>query len=229
MNFWQEPCILYWIVYNKCIFLDIKMKNTKLQQLPFFTLVSFSQLMGMSLPTARITLSRWEHAGKMVRLKRGLYITREFYLSHKDKHWFQVWVSSVMQKHSYVSREWVLQKHNVLTEITYGVTAMSLKNTRSFANQTGTYRYYHLQQKFFTGFGESNYYGVVCREASKAKALFDYLYSRKVSFPNVALEERLNIEDFSQEEIEEFTGYVKLAIFPKMHKILADFRKYVWL
>ncbi len=199
-----------------------------LQQLPFFNLLTFSRFFGVSLATARVTLSRWENAGKLLRLKRNLYITREFYLSHKDKDWFQVWVSSVLQKHCYVSREWVLQKHAILTEATYSVTAMSLKNTRVFNNLTGVYRYYHLQPRLFIGFNETVFYGVKCREATKSKALFDYLYSKKITASNIALEERLNLEDFTDNEINEFAHYVQLASSPKMHRILADLRKHVW-
>lgn len=199
-----------------------------LKDLPFFGLVAFMQLSGLNALSAKQKLSRWAKSGEILRLKNGLYINRDFYLAHREKEWFSLWVSSIMQPTSYVSREWVLQKHGILTELTYPVTAMSVKNTRAFRNLTGTYRYYHLQPALFTGYLEKNYYGATVREASKAKALFDYLYSKKASLPNIVEQERLNLEDFNDEERVEFAKYIELAASHKMNLILADLRSYVW-
>lgn len=206
-------------------------ENTKLKHLkdlPFFGNVAFMQLAGLNAFSAKQKLSRWAKNGEILRLKNGLYINRDFYLAHREKEWFPPWVSSIMQPTSYVSREWVLQKHGVLTELTYPVTAMSLKNTRAFSNLTGTYRYYHLQPALFTGYLEKNYYGAIVREASKTKALFDFLYSKKASLPNIAEQERLNLEDFNNEDRAEFAKYVDLASSRKMNQILADLRSHVW-
>lgn len=203
-------------------------KTDTLQQIPLISHVTLAQISGLSLQSAKQKLSRWVGNGRVLRLKNALYIQRDFYLSHKDREWFAVWVSCAIQKQSYVSREWVLQKHGILTEITYPVTAMSQKNTRVFSNDTGTYRYYHLQDQLFTGYSENNYYGVICREASKAKALFDYFYSKKVTLPDAASTERLNLEDFSNGDRQEFARYVKIATSPKMNKILVDLRSNVW-
>lgn len=199
-----------------------------IKKMPLISHVTLAQISGLSLASAKQKLSRWTTSGKVIRLKNALYIQRDFYISHKDREWFAVWVSCAIQRQSYVSREWVLQKHGILTEITYPVTAMSQKNTRAFTNATGTYRYYHLQDQLFTGYLENNYYGVICREASKAKALFDYFYGKKMTLPDVATTERLNLEDFSNNDRQEFSEYVELARSPKMNKILADLRSYVW-
>ena len=56
----------------------------KLDYLPYFTLQAVSQIAGTSLQATRQLLARQEKSGKIIRLKRGCYMSREFWLMHKN-------------------------------------------------------------------------------------------------------------------------------------------------
>ena len=80
----------------------------------------------------------------------------------------------------------------------------------------------------------SEYYGIPFAMASLAKALFDYLYLRpwtgEIPGRGFSLAEdlRLDLDEFSPEDREEFTKYVLESHSPKMKSILANLRKTTW-
>lgn len=203
--------------------------NAVIAKMPFFGVVAMEQVTELKRESVRQQLSRWEKRGEVVRIKRGVYTTREFYLTHKESEMFPVWVSSVIEPHSYVSREWVLAKYGVLTEATYPVTAVTEKNTKKLVNKMGSYHYYHIRSELFDGYNESSLWGVIAREASLPKALFDYLYGRRVQVINLVEEERLNINDWNQELRSEFAIFCERSQSQKMKRILSEIKRSVWL
>ncbi|MCG2692348.1 hypothetical protein L6272_06025, partial [Microgenomates group bacterium] len=64
--------------------------------------------------------------------------------------------------------------------------------------------------------------GFQIKEASKAKALFDFLYLRILKIKEVdqnLLESfRLNLDEFSRQDRQEFKKYIKLSRLKKMAK-----------
>lgn len=213
------------------------MKNKILQQLtklPYFTIAAIEQLNDCTPQTARQLASRWERHNKLIRLKQGHYMTREFYLSHKHQLGFTEMISAIIQPFSYVSLEYVLQKHEVLTEAVFPVTAVTLKNSQKIQNKLGHFIYRHLKEQLFTGFREEFYLGIHYKEASKSKALFDYFYFRpepilltKPDF-NLAEEMRLKLDEWTSTEMSEFASYIKLAASPKMNKIYQNLQGHAW-
>ena len=71
-------------------------------------------------------------------------------------------------------------------------------------------------------------------QATKAKALFDYLFlrTRKIEgrsiAENLAQELRLDLEDFTKGDQDEFARYVDMSQSNKMKSIMADLRKTEW-
>ena len=118
-----------------------------------------------TVPTA---LYRWMKSGDVIQLKRGVYMTRNFHDSqHKDAD-FSLAISAILIPQSYVSLEFILQRHAVLTEVTYPISAITLKNTRVFENALGTFTYRHIREDFYQGFSLSDYHGVPITQASLA-------------------------------------------------------------
>lgn len=207
----------------------------KLDYLPYFTLQAVSQVAGTSLQATRQLLSRWEKNGKIIRLKRGCYMSREFWLMHKNDFDFMAMVSAIIQPDSYLTGAWVLQKYGVMTEGIYSVTAVTTKHTRVVANKIATFYYSNITEKLFNGYKEINYSGVVCREATAAKALFDFFYLRyehgglrEKNF-DLAEDERLNISDWNKTRINEFYRYIKMSRSPKMKRIAKNLKGNVWV
>ena len=212
------------------------------ERLPYFTIEGFRQIAGDNVVDdahARTALYRWVKAGHLIAIKKGVYMHHRFYEQHRQDAAFSPAVSAILLPQSYLSLEYVLQQHGILTEITYPVTAITIKNTRIITNALGTFVYRHIQPDLYLGFRIAETYGVSFAQASAAKALFDYLYLRPLLADlepqryNLAEELRLNLDEFTWEEREEFAGYVFKSETirkggAKMRRILNNLEVHVW-
>jgi predicted transcriptional regulator of viral defense system len=212
------------------------------ERLPYFTIEGFRQIAGEDAADdahVRTALYRWVKAGHLITLKKGVYMHHGFYEQHRQEAAFAPVVSCILLPQSYLSLEYVLQHHGILTEITYPVTAITIKNTRTIVNHLGTFVYRHIQPEFYFGFQIMEAYGVPYAQASAAKALFDYLYLRPLPADlepqryNLAEELRLNLDEFTQDEREELAGYVLKSETiqkggQKMQRILNNLEVHVW-
>ena len=207
------------------------------ENLPYFTLGGFLQISGEAVAGAshaRIALHRWAKAGHIIPLKKGLYMHRRFYEQHRQEAAFSSVVSAILLPQSYLSLEYVLQQHSILTEITYPVTAVTLKNTRLITNSLGIFSFRHLRRDLYYGFQFSDAYGIPYAQASLPKALFDYLYLRPLPVGltsrrlDLAEELRLNLEEFTPAERAEFAGFIAASGGQKMHWILKNLEGNIW-
>lgn len=208
----------------------------KFETLPYFTFEGLRQAAGISSPHhARVLLHRWAKAGHILPLKKGVYMTRRFYERRRSDVLFSAAISAILLPQSYLSLEYILQQHNLLTEITYPVTCVTFKNTRRIINTLGVFWYRHLRSDLYRGFEMLEYYGIPIARASVAKALFDYLYLRPVppalrtSTVNLAEEWRLNLEELSDTDWQSFAQFVEASASRKMNDILNNFRCHGWL
>lgn len=204
---------------------------------PYFTLQGFRQAAGLSSSdqVVRNLLHRWAKAGHILPLKKGVYMTRRFYEQHRGDALFSAAVSAILIPVSYLSLEFVLQRHNLLTEATYPVTCITLKTTRRIVNAIGTFWYRHLRPDLYHGFTITEYYGIPIAQASPAKALFDYLYLRPIPAAyrgeqfDLAEELRLNLDELSSDDWAAFGRFVAESRSRKMSEILENFRSHGWL
>lgn len=208
-----------------------------LASLPYFTIESYKQIAGIDnerSQTARIQLARWHEAGHVLRIKRGMYMARSFYDRHSADADFPAAVSAILIPQSYLSSIFVLQRAGILTEATFPITAVTMKNTRTITNDIGTFTYQHVNGRFYHGFSQHAYHGIIFFQASLAKALFDYLYlrplssiERRLSF-NLAEELRFNLASFPYEARASFEVLVAQSDSPKMHDVLKNFQTHIW-
>jgi len=203
--------------------------------IPYFTIEGFKQSSGMASPHAvRMLLYRWSQAGHLLALKRGVYMTRQFYEQHRQDNDFTAAVSAILVPQSYVSLEYILQEDNMLTEVTYPVTCMTTRNTRTITNPLGTFWYRNIRSDLYTGFTIADYLGLRYARASLAKALFDYLYLHPIpplyrsAKYNLADELRLNLDEMDEPTQVEFAAYVESSASKKMRTILMNFRSNGW-
>ncbi len=182
----------------------------------------------------RMLLHRWVKAGKVLSLKKGMYMTSRFYELHVRDTLFTEAVSAIIFPQSYLSLEFVLQKHNILTEVTYPVTCITPKNTRKITNQIGAFWYRNIRSDLYHGFVAREYNGIRFFTACLAKALFDYLYLRPIPAKyrgekiDLAEELRLNLDEIPKDERDEFSLYVEKSASRKMMEILNNFRRTIW-
>lgn len=205
------------------------------ENIPYFTLEGFKQATGMEAPhQVRTLLHRWAQGSHILQLKKGVYMTRTFYEQHRADYPFSAAVSAILMPQSYLSLEFILQQHNLLTEVTYPITCITTKNTRRIVNPIGTFWYRNIRDNLYRDFAITEYFGIRIAQASIAKALFDYLYLRPLPASyrnpkiNLAGELRLNLDELPGMERDEFARIVEESTSRKMTDILNNFRSNVW-
>jgi len=210
---------------------------SSLESFPYFTIEAVKQLLGdesVAAGTIQTALYRWMKAGQIIQLKKGVYMTRRFFEQHRADADFAPMVSAILIPQSYLSLEYILQRSAILTEMTYPVTAVTLKQTRVFENKLGTFTYRNIKADVYQGFIFSEYMGIPTAQATVAKALFDFLYlrpwkgSQRLAGYDLVEDLRLNLEDFSENDQVEFSTFVEISKSKKMDQILKNLRKTVW-
>lgn len=191
--------------------------------LPYFRVDSLSAVEN-NKSYLKIFLSRLAKKGELVSLKKGIYVSREYLDDlEKKRHLndYLEFLPAILYSPSYLSLEYILSKHNVLSEASYSFTSISKNKTKKFANKLGIFDYHRLKDDLFAGFEIIKAGDFLIYKAGKSKALFDFLYLRKNILPNrEAIKElRLNLENFNSQEIKELEKYVDLENSKKMKEI----------
>ena len=225
---------IYRIIDIKCLLSYMKKSVlSSLDFLPYFTIEAIKQLLedeSVADSTILTAVYRWVKAKKVIRLKKGVYMSSRFYELHHSDAEFSSMVSAILLPQSYLSLEYILQRQGNLTEITYPVTSITIKQTRMFENQLGTFTYRNIKADLFIGFNISEYQGIPISKATPAKALFDYFYLRFWRESDDPVEElRLNLEDFTQNDWAEFASFIEISKSRKMDRIYKNLRRNQWL
>lgn len=156
----------------------------------------------------------WLKNNDIISLKNGTYIFKDTFEKENDKDLYLEYLANQLLKPSYLSLEYVLAKYQIMSEPVRSLTSISLKSSRDFNNKIGTWRYYQTPKDLFTGFSFKSFKGQDIAIASKAKALFDFLYLRFRRGPMPTVENikklRLNLENLSINDQKEFYSYFNL-------------------
>lgn len=193
------------------------------KNLPYF---SFDDLAGLETNKTylKILFSRYNKSGKVVRLKKGLYVAKD-YLEVAEKTGrisaYLEFLSGVLYSPSYLSLDYVLYQHNILTEVPKNFTSMTMKKTADFSNKFGNYFYHKITKRLFCGFEIFEEDDFTILKARKSKALFDFLYLRKNLLVNkkAVQELRLNLSNLNKHDFKELNNYIKLEDSEKMRRI----------
>jgi len=135
---------------------------------------------------------------------------------------FTDFIANFLYSPSYLSLETILYRYNILTEIPVNLTSVSKNKTAIFTNKLGNFIYHKVKPSLFCGFDLFEESGFSIMRATKAKALFDFLYLRKNILPNkeAIRELRLNVGNLSRDDIKELKKYVALEGSKKLKGIL---------
>jgi predicted transcriptional regulator of viral defense system len=174
---------------------------------------------------------RWVKSGDLIRLKNGLYISKEVLDRHNNKDNFKCLIANKLRSPSYVSLEYVLSNYNILTEAIYPITSVTLKTSRNYENKCGVYTYKSIKNSLFLGYKVENFLSNSYYIATKEKALFDYLYFKKDTLPknlnniNLVKELRLNLDSFSKAELKSLRKFAEISKDKKVNKIIKNIIK----
>ena len=122
-------------------------------------------------------LSDWTNAGKVIPLRRGLYVLP------KTKRKFEphpFCIANRLGVGSYISLEMALRYHNLIPEHVALVTSVTTGRPREWRNEFGRFLYRHIHPRYFFGM---EYRLIVKGQfayiAYPEKALLDLIYLRK--------------------------------------------------
>lgn len=197
------------------------------RNLPMFDIHDIAAL-HKNRASIRMTLSRHKKSGDVVPLKRGLYVLQA-YLDKAQKQdtldIFRKFLACALYEPSYLSLEYVLDEHGIVTESERTFTLVTMKKTSRFTNRFGTFRYYSVRPDLYTGYVVRIMHGFFIAKASLAKALFDFLYVRKdVLYNRESVRSlRLNLDRISRSDKRKLERYVRLEGSRKMSNI------FLWL
>jgi len=196
----------------------------KVEKLPYFT-VDNLKIIEAPVYQIRISLSRLEKRGIIVRLKKGFYSSKKYIDTTKmNRNYspFTEFIATRLYSPSYLSLDYVLYENNLLTEVPVGFTLMTRNKTFSVSNGLGRFIYKKIKDDLFFGYRVENKNGYIYFKADKAKALFDFLYLRKKMIQNrpMAEELRLNLEVLDKSDLKRLKEYVAREGSRKMEEII---------
>jgi len=122
----------------------------------------------------RVQLSRWTAQGRLLQLRRGLYVVAPPYRT-REPHPFAV--ANLLQRASYVSLHAALAYYGLIPEYVALTTSVSTGRTRHWDTPLGSYAYRHIQPALFWGYRQTEVYpGQHAYLATPEKALLDLVY-----------------------------------------------------
>jgi len=197
----------------------IKYQN-ELELLPYFNKNTASILIGKKGKNLDGKIARLTRSGYLLVLKKGLYVTNSFYeKTNKDS--YSGYIANILRFPSYISLEWVLSREGIIPESVYITTSMTTKTSRVYTNFLGNFTYKNIKKDLFVGYREEKWEDKRFWLATRAKALFDFLYLKKLTNIRQDLHDfRFNWSNIAKKDLDEFEKYVSLAKSKKMMVVL---------
>jgi len=215
-------------MYNIPIMNQVK-KLKNLEKLSYFDKNTLAQYIELSDNSLYANIKRWLKNGRIIQIKKGMYVTPEYYNILPNKEEYIEFLSNKIREPSYLSLEYVLQKYSMLTESVYSYTSITLKSRRVYKNKFGIFVYRKIKEDLFTGYIIKEYAGFKVKVATKAKALFDWLYLKNYRIEIINREllnsYRLNLDEFKKRDLKEFSNYCALSGIKKyinLTKLIGD-------
>lgn len=144
-------------------------------------------LAGVSNPAAvNVQLTRWRKSGKLMQLKKGLYLLAEPY---RKVEIYEPYLASILQRPSYLSLEKALEFHGLIPESVPVFTSVTTKRPARFETAMGCFQYRHVQESLFWGYEAVSVRGQTAFFARPEKALLDLIYLNAIQVTPEYLEE----------------------------------------
>ena len=202
-----------------------------IENLPYLSKTALANCLDKNPNTLRNSISYWVKNKSLIRLKRGFFVFRNFLEKKDNSLYYSRFLATKMIEPSYLSKEFVLQDYQMLTDVVYGYSMVTGKKTNSITNEFGAFNYQSIKKDLFTGFSAKFYGAMEWYVASKTKALFDYIYFNQNKFSKITENElfglRLNLGIMQKNDWKEYERYLskapsKMTAIYKIMKNYAD-------
>jgi len=163
-------------------------------------------LAGSSDPVkAKVQISRWVKSGKLVQLKRGMYLLAPVYRKLEP---FEPFIAAVLKEPSYLSLEKALEFHGLIPEGVKVYTSLTTKWQDTFKSKLGVFSYQHIRKELFWGYESITLRKQTGFIAVPEKAILDFLYLKKIRLSLQYLEE-LRLQNLEKIKKDKVMSYAK--------------------
>lgn len=139
--------------------------------LPSFDLPLLTQAFAVKRPVLRVQLSRWMKGGKVIGLRRGMYLLSPTYRRVPLN---PVVLANQLYTPSYLSGLWALGYFDMIPERVVWFTSVTSRVPRRFENPVGVFDYRNIKQEYFFGASMRKVGTQEVLVAEPEKALLDY-------------------------------------------------------
>jgi predicted transcriptional regulator of viral defense system len=141
--------------------------------LSWFDLATLVQLTSERRKTIVTQLYRWIKTGKVIALRRGMYVLGEPYRRTAPS---PAYLANIIYRPSYLSGAWALSYFGMIPESVPVYTSVTTRKPRTFENAFGTFRYQNIKASLFFGYEPLIIVGAKVLVARIEKALVDFFY-----------------------------------------------------
>ncbi|MCK5795635.1 MAG: hypothetical protein KAI47_00515 [Deltaproteobacteria bacterium] len=188
--------------------------------LRWFDLATLVQLSDARRETLRTQLHRFMQSGKVIPLRRGMYVLAPTYRKAKTH---PPHLANAIYAPSYLSDLWALSYHGVIPEHTVVLTSVTSRTPKRFVNDFGEFTYRHVKQTLFFGFSPIRMNDLKVFVASAEKALVDHWHLEHGEWTT----DRLRAMRFDPAALNE--GVLKMLIArlgkPRLVRAFENFRR----
>jgi len=178
---------------------------------------------GKDIASVEVQLNRWRKAGKLIQLKRGIYLLEQPYRKIEV---YEPFIASLLVKPSYISLEKALEYHGLIPEAVTVYTCITTKRPVTFRTKIGIFNYRHIKPLLFWGYDSVTINKQSGFIASPEKALLDYFYLKGVKITIDYLEE-LRLQNIEKINPAKLQAYAEKFNKPGILRAAGVVKKYI--
>jgi len=213
----------------------VKNELLKLENLPYFTTTQLNSITPEGKNTLKKSINRFLAKKILIQIKKGTYVTTKYIdnLRDEEKMSYYEFLASILKTPSYLSLEYVLTKYDILTESSYIHTSITTKNTKTYNNSLGIFKYQNIKEELFEGYETKYFRNKPYYIATVSKALFDFIYFRADLINmdlniNLIEEFRIKTNILSKKNWSELEKYANKSKNNKIIKIVENLKKHAY-
>ncbi len=180
-------------------------------------------MVGSSDPSSvQVQISRWHKAGKIIQLKKGIYLLAEPY---RKVEVYEPYIAAVLKRPSYISLEKALEYHNLIPEAVSVYTSVTTKRGARFESEAGIFDYRHIQESLFWGYASHTVNQQTSFIAVPEKALLDFFYLKKIKMSLDYVRE-MRLQNLASINIKTLETHARRFAKPAMMTVAAAIKEY---
>jgi len=193
------------------------------QKLPLIERAHLLAGQGGRNPKLAVQLARWVKSGKLVQLRRGVYLLEEAYRKVQP---FEAYLAARLKHPSYISLEKALEYHQIIPEGVSWCTCITTARSAEFKTSCGDFRYRHIQTSLFWGYATTTQAGQSGYLAHPEKALLDlfYFYSGEPSLDYIR---ELRLQNLDALNLGRLLEYAARFESPKLGRAASRLAKFI--